>query len=76
MLAKFRALAALLLVIGLLAILAISGCTQIENLVEQDPCEREHNTCIAECGDLKTDYLHDMCVATCKVERTRCQSER
>ena len=57
-----------LFVLGILAVLVVSGCTQLF-----DKCEREYQSCVDQCDDLRMDISHDLCVAGCASQKERCK---
>ncbi len=64
----------ILLVLGILAIVLVAGCTALESLT--NPCERDYQSCISKCNDYKITAVHDACVAACQLQKSDCEKNK
>jgi uncharacterized protein YceK len=64
----------LILLLGVSAIIAISGCTSFQQIT--DPCESAYQECILAhgCDKLSSSEMHDVCASPCIMNLTECRN--
>ena len=64
----------ILIILGILAIILVAGCTTLESLT--NPCERDYQSCVSKCSDYEITAVHDACVAACQLQKANCEKNK